>query len=225
MNNTIKNDTVKAVMKLPDTLSKLIASKSLRDNKAFTSSKLATAINANRSLIHRLITGEVLNPRIETISKIVKFFKEDGFNLRIEDLVGIDLDAIDVHDQFLQNEKPFSLPLYQMENFNGEKIGSVSVELANTSPSVIAIVSNRTIKPLFQAGSIFVVDLFKKPKHEHLVAAKSSINNKLFVRKYFEKDGEYPILHSFNKEEKDINLAPNIDCKIIGVIIKINAKT
>ncbi len=72
-------------------LSDLIAKKSQRDGVNFTSAQLAQSINVNRSIVHRLIHPDpdkrVRNPQIETLIKIVEFFRAEGFNIRIDDLL------------------------------------------------------------------------------------------------------------------------------------------
>lgn len=71
----------------------LIVKKTKRDGIVFTPSQLANAINLNRSVISKLIHENpykrVLNPKIDTLVKIVVFFQNDGFDITLDELVGM----------------------------------------------------------------------------------------------------------------------------------------
>lgn len=74
-------------------IKELIDQKSSKDNAPFTASQLADAIDVHRSVITKLIQQEsknrVTNPRIETLIKIVQFFRNDGLEISLDDLVGL----------------------------------------------------------------------------------------------------------------------------------------
>ncbi|MBS0351493.1 MAG: helix-turn-helix transcriptional regulator, partial [Proteobacteria bacterium] len=146
---------LKAKTNLSDALNELIKMKRLRDNKHFSPAGLAKAIDVDRSLIKRLLSGEVQNPRIDTLIKIVNFFVEDGFNLRVDDILNFPNRLIDVSAQPLHPETNIPLPLYQMRPFSAEKIGDILIPLPNSSPGLIIIIGNQDIEPIFKAGSLF----------------------------------------------------------------------
>src|SRR6188472_954785 len=74
------------------TLKNLIEEKAKRDNAKFTACQLAEALGMPRSMITKLThydkSKRVLNPRIDTLIKIVDFFRADGFNVTLDDLIG-----------------------------------------------------------------------------------------------------------------------------------------
>src|SRR3990167_10553215 len=90
-------------------LRNLIEQKSKRDQIKFTSAQLANALSMPRSMITKLThldeSKRVINPRIDTLLKIVEFFRSDGFNITINDLLGITTKSIDVQNQkvFIQD--------------------------------------------------------------------------------------------------------------------------
>ena len=76
---------------LHSTLRGLIDLKSQRDGVKFTVYQLAKAINMPHSILIKLIhqdpTKRVNNPRVDTLAKIVEFFKLDGFSITLDDLL------------------------------------------------------------------------------------------------------------------------------------------
>lgn len=199
----------------------LIDEKQRRDGTKFTPANLAKAINVDRSLVTRILSGEVTNPRVDTLSKIVKFFITDGFNLRLDDLLGLS-SLVNINDQVVTQETNFDLPLYSMHNFDGEKIGTVSISLPYAPNGKLAFVSHVDIPPIFRAGSIFIVDTLKNAENNRLVAILA--DNKIHIRRYFtnyESNGGKLVTMS-NDEEKPLDIKKE---KIVGVVIKINAKT
>lgn len=199
-------------------ITKLIHAKEARDGRRFTPATLARQINVDRSLIQRILNSEVKNPRMDTLIKITQYFVKEGFNLRIDDLIGLSHNTVDVTDQPLIEETAITLPLYQMEPFEGIKIGSTSVTMPNPSPGLIAMVSTKEIKPMFKPGSLFIIDTLKKPIHNHLVAIKN--NTTVDICKLIQSDHS---LKSKSLESEIINIP--LKNNILGVVVRINAKT
>lgn len=79
-------------------LIKLIEQKTKLDKVEFTASQLAEAIEVSRSVITRLIHKSqdkcVTNPRIFTLIKIVQYFKNQGLDITLDELVGIKSDEL-----------------------------------------------------------------------------------------------------------------------------------
>ena len=73
-----------------DAILHLIEQKSKRDGATFSKRALAEAIGVNISMISRT-TNEDLSkrsiPNIPLLIKVVQFFKDDGFNITIDDLL------------------------------------------------------------------------------------------------------------------------------------------
>ena len=209
------------------TLRELIEAKSKRDKIKFTGYQLASAVDMPRSIITKLLhvdkSKRVSNPKIETLIKIVDYFREDGFNISIDELLGITSGSVDVQSQsIMQYTEAHFVKLYSLENIK-EKIGTAEINIPQTSKNIIALCAAEDMKPFFKQGSLFIVDLEMKPTHDTLIAIKLDGLEKVHIRKYFQEKNKI-ILKSLTNEE-DITLFPTRTCQILGVVIQINAKT
>ena len=212
----------KAMTSLADALNELITAKQLKDNKKFTASQLAKAIAVDRSLIQRILTGEVNNPTVNTLIKIVNFFVEDGFNLRLDDLIPLRKSLVNVQGQAILSEKSIQLPLYQMENFQSGVIGEVATQIQDASPCLIALVSSQDIAPIFKAGSIFVVDIMKKAEPENLVVLRMNQAIKIAKCTHSNKEKIFELLSDKKITVRETEANKQI---LLGVVVRINAKT
>ncbi|GAB4392407.1 MAG: hypothetical protein Tsb005_06270 [Gammaproteobacteria bacterium] len=214
-----------------NTLKELIAKKSQRDNQKFTIYQLARAINMPHSILVKLIHADpnkrVSNPRIDTLHKIVEFFRQDGFELTIDDLLlGFNkFNKINV----LEQEIPIftlskSIPIYTMEMPQPRPLGFVDISLTRVSESIVAFLAEEDIRPMFKKGSVFVIEPNLKPKHGMLVAARIDGYNKLLIRKFM-LQGHKQILISHDKTLEPIELMPTYNHYLLGVVIQVNVKT
>jgi hypothetical protein len=211
-------------------LVELLDKKSRRDRVQFTSSKLAQALNVKRSLIQRLIHPDplkrVTNPRIETLQKIVSFFQAEGFNLSLDDFLKLKTSTvIDVQNQKIGVvENSLTIPVYSLSDPFGEQVGVIDVKLTVKANNIIALYSDYEIKPIFQRGSIFIVDRDKDPIDDSLVAIIIDNDNRVLIRKFQSANGIRK-LKSFEDNDNVIILKPSMRYQIIGVVIQINART
>lgn len=208
-------------------LRELIEEKSKRDQIKFTSAQLANALCMPRSMITKLThpdeSKRVINPRIDTLLKIVEFFRSDGFSITINDLLGITTKSIDVQDQ-----KPLiqpvsrKIPLYSFDAQSNKKLGTVDIKTPNMSKNIFALYADEDIKPLFKKGSIFIIDQDQSPEDDTLVAVNLKNSSEIHIKKYH-IEGNKRILKSLDPNEDKIVLIPRFE--IMGVIIQVNAKT
>lgn len=201
----------------------LLDLKSDRDNVSFTPYKLAKAIKVDRSLIQRIINGDVENPRIDTLMKIIQFFSNDGFKVTLDDVLKWEANIENVQGQALCEGSPQTLPLYQMENFNGEPIASTTMILPKTSPGTVAVLSSKNIKPIFTPGSVFVVDMLKQPEHENLVMIRLNSDKQILLKKWIIKNNE--IFLYDHTDDSSCSLHEFKNLKTIGVVTRVNIKT
>lgn len=206
----------------------LIESKSRRDNIKFTSYQLANAVSMPRSIITKLThideSRRVINPRIETLIKIVEFFRKDGFDITIDDLLGVKDKKVDLHS--LPASLPsqlLNIPIYSLNGMQ-EKIGTIDVNVSNGCKAVMALYSEGEMAPFFKSGTIFIVDMEMIADHDNLVAVKMDSCEKIQIRKYFRQKNKI-ILKSLDHNENDNILTAAQKYKILGVIIQVNAKT
>lgn len=196
-------------------LKDLIDRKSKRDHLNFTLSQLAKALRMPHSILSKLThedpSRRVNNPRLDTLCKIVHFFKNDGFDITIDDLLqGLDKKRV--------------IPLYFLDSELNNKIGTVEVDIATDARNLLAFVSDEYIEPMFKKGSIFIVDTLAKPTHHTLVAIQMQGYEKILIRKLF--------IHKHKKELRvhdndpsPISLMPTQQYRVVGVVIQVNAKT
>lgn len=211
------------------TLKRLIDEKSKRDNVKFTACQLAHALDMPRSIITKLTHSEktkrVTNPRIDTLIKIVDFFRSDGFNITLEDLIGMKPLSIDIGSQQIDSQSEIaSIPIYSFNNKKNESIGTIDIKISKKNKNVFGLYSDRNMEPVFKSGSIFIINPDIPLEHDNLIAMKTSHSQTIEIRKYL-FDKNKIVLKSLDNAEKSIILMPTTQCEILGVVIQVNAKT
>ncbi|OGT42097.1 MAG: hypothetical protein A3F42_02365 [Gammaproteobacteria bacterium RIFCSPHIGHO2_12_FULL_37_34] len=210
-------------------LRNLIDAKSTRDQIKFTSAQLANALCMPRSMITKLThpdeSKRVVNPRIDTLLKIVEFFKSDGFNITINDLLGITTKSIDVQNQKILIQDFTRKILLHSFNFKStKKLGTIDMKVPSNSKNILALYADKDIKPFFKKGSIFIIDKDQHLEDGMLVAIVSHDSLETQIKKYH-IEGNKRILKSLDHHVKEIVLMPHLKIEMIGAIIQVNAKT
>ncbi|HHS8316170.1 TPA: hypothetical protein ACTUNV_002623 [Legionella pneumophila] len=205
----------------------LIEKKSERDGKTFTTYQLAKAINMPHSILVKLLhpdpTKRVNNPRIDTLIKIVNFFKSDGFSIKLDDFLYSNTE-IDIQSIIISNElSERQIQVFSMD-YEYKSAGLINIRLPSHHHELIAFVSEEEIKPFFLPGSIFIIDKLIKPENENLVAAKIENYNKIVIGKLF-IEGNKSQLVPLDDPNKVFQLLPTLHYQILGVIVQVNAKT
>jgi len=208
------------------TLKRLIDEKSMRDRVKFTACQLAQALGMQRSIITKLthndITKRVTNPNMDTVIKIVEFFKADGFDITIEGLLGLATKAVDIKNhKAVPYRQAVTMPIYSISK--KEKMGIIDIKMTESHKDTIALYADRDIKPFFKTGSIFVVDQNAVLKNGNLIAVKLDGSDNIDVKKYCILKNKI-FFKSLDEREKDILLS-DTQSEIIGVIVQVNAKT
>lgn len=206
----------------------LIEEKSNRDQIKFTSSQLATALCMPRSMITKLThpdeSKRVINPRIDTLLKIVDFFRSDGFNVTIDDLLGTTKKTVDVQEQdVLEQNIVKKIPLFSFNTVSNKKLGVIDINISSKSKNILAYYANEDIKPFFKKGSIFVIDRDQQPCDETLVAVNVKNCMEIKIKKYHIENNQH-ILKSLDSNDEQI-LMPNPLFDMVGIVIQVNAKT
>ncbi|OGT37583.1 MAG: hypothetical protein A3F12_02320 [Gammaproteobacteria bacterium RIFCSPHIGHO2_12_FULL_38_14] len=208
-------------------LKELIEEKSRRDNVKFTGCQLAQAVGIPRSIITKLthhdVTKRVTNPKLDTIMKIVEFFKADGFDITVEDLLGSATRTISVkNQQLISQSRTVTIPVYSLKK--KEKMGIIDVKISGRHKDTIALYADRDIKPFFKAGSIFIVDPNAVLENDNLIVIKLEHSDVIQIKKYCVFKNKI-LLKSLDDREKDIILMPTTQFEILGVVVQINANT
>lgn len=212
------------------TLRSLMEMKSARDGVSFTLYRLAKSLNMPHSVLLRLIHLEpskrVNNPRIDTLHKIVEFFKLDGFNITINDLL---MGFQDPSEIIIQNQQPIvfnserKLSVYSFNATQLDKIGQIQIKLSTQAKDLIALQSDEEIKPIFKKGSIFIIDPNAKLENDSLVAVKVEKQPHILIKKILIQTKQI-ILLNYDNSTTPLILNPQLH-SIVGVVVQINAKT
>lgn len=210
-------------------LKTLLELKSARDKSEFTIYKLAKALSMRHSILVKLMhedpSKRVANPRIDTLEKIVKYFREDGFDITLDDIInGLKkTNYINVSEQVIA-EDVFErrIFLYSMDNM-GDKIGSINLKMEHQSENMMALITNHNMAPFFKEGSIFIIDKDLLPENNNLVAVMPSGKKNIEINKYVIKKHQRYLASLDMNEFFEIHSTKPIH--ILGVVVQIDAKT
>jgi len=208
-------------------LRELIELKSNRDGKSFTVYQLAKAINMPHSILVKLMHPDpnkrVNNPRIDTLIKIIDFFKSDGFLVTVDDFL-FRQNEVDIQSQLIEyNYVEKNIQTFTLD-YESNQLGLISIRLPDNHKNLMAFISDEEINNFFKIGSIFIIDKDIKPENEHLVAVKVETYKKIIIRK-LKINGKHKYLISIDDQTNKIVLLPTLHYSILGVIIQVNAKT
>ncbi|HBD7476139.1 TPA: hypothetical protein QH041_003122 [Legionella pneumophila] len=208
-------------------LRELIEKKSQRDGKTFTTYQLAKAINMPHSILVKLLhpdpTKRVNNPRIDTLIKIVNFFKSDGFAIKLDDFLYSNTE-IDIHSIVIPSElTKKQVQVFSMD-YEFKNLGFIDIKLPYHHQDLMAFISDEEIKPFFLPGSIFIIDKSLKQENENLVAARIENQGKIVIGKFLMEGSKSQVV-PLDDPSKAIQLLPTMHYQILGVIVQVNAKT
>lgn len=213
---------------LPMMIRQLIAQKAARDGDNFNISQLAKAVNMPHSILVKLLhldpTKRVTNPRIETLIKIVDFFRQEGFAVSLDDLLAgvspeqhIDVASQQVGGFSIQK----TLSVFSFAEHDAPPIGEVTIKLTQPIEHAVAYFADQDIPPLFKAGSIFVVDTYRLPKEDMMIAVRLMPGDEVKIGK-LQISPHRRVLLAFDTHEPAIDIS---GAEILGVVIQVNAKT
>jgi hypothetical protein len=207
-------------------LRRLIDAKSKRDKVSFTACQLAHALGMPRSMITKLThpdeTKRVTNPRVDTLMKIVDFFRADGFAVSIEDLLGRETRVVEVREQLVPQNRSMTVPIYSLDTPD-DKLGKVAIKISVNHNKILGFRTSKAIKPFFKIGSIFIVDPAAELEDDVLVAVKLASDGRIDIKKY-KKNSHKVMLESLDNKDKSIHLLPTSQIVIVGVVVQINAQ-
>jgi len=206
----------------------LIAQKAARDGSNFNLSQLAKALNMPHSILVKLLhldpAKRVTNPRIETLIKIVDFFRQEGFAVSLDNLFSgvlpeqhVDIASQKVGGFSIQK----TLSVFSFAAHDAQPIGEVTIKLTRSTEHAVAYVANQDIPPLFKAGSLFVVDTYRLPKEDMMIAVRLMPGDEVKIGK-LQISPHRRVLLAFDTHEPAIDIS---GAEILGVVIQVNAKT
>ncbi len=211
------------------TLKRLIDEKSARDNVKFTACQLAAALEMPRSMITKLThldtSKRVHNPRVDTLIKIAEFFRADGFNVSLDDLIGVKSTAIDIDEQTLPQESVIhNVPVYRFNAGIKVVAGSLDINLHDCNDECYGVEIEEGIPPYFKPGSIIILNPKAHIEPDNLIAVRLPHSRQIQLRKYCRKDKKM-ILKSLDPSDEAFIIMPTSQYETLGVVVQINAKT
>ncbi|QDQ41185.1 hypothetical protein E3226_011905 (plasmid) [Legionella geestiana] len=208
-------------------LRELLELKSKRDGKVFTTYQLAKAIHMPHSILVKLIHADpikrVNNPRIDTVIKIIDFFKSDGFLITIDDFL-FRKNEIEIQDQFVEkNSVERKIDTFSLDS-ELNRVGFINIKIPEKHHNLMAFISDEEISSFFKSGSVFIIDKDLEPENENLVAVKIESHKKILIKKLLIENEKRILLSIDDKNHKTI-LMPTFHYLILGVVVQVNAKT
>jgi len=150
------------------------------------------------SLTHSNASKRVTNPRVTTLLRIVDFFRADGFDITIEDLLGLQQKTIDITKEKIIPTHVETISVYSLNN---KKLGTVKLNLSFSSKNITSLYINKDIPPFFKAGSIFIINNDLKPENGNLIALTLNYSEQIIIRKCFLSKNKMRLLSLENEED------------------------
>ena len=213
---------------LPMMIRQLIAQKAARDGSNFNVSQLAKAVNMPHSILVKLLhldpAKRVTNPRIETLIKIVDFFRQEGFTVSLDDLLSgvspeqhVDVASQQVGGFSIQR----TLSVLSFAAHDAPPVGEVTIKLTQPTEHAVAYIADQDIPPLFKAGSLFIVDPYRLPEEGMMIAVRLMPGDGVKIGK-LQVSPHRRVLLACDPQEPAIDIS---GAAVLGVVIQVNAKT
>ncbi len=201
-------------------LRNLIERKSKRDNRTFTAYQLAKCLAVDRSLILRILSGEVPHPRIDTILKILDFFVQDGFKLSLDELVNGRVESEWVSEQIPEVVQLSTINVYSMNKRYAQCQRRTSVALPLNAAALQAFVNEESIAPFCPPGTLFIIDKEKSVEAGHLLAIDFLDKEEIIFYKCLTLT---PFsLISMDDQVRFCVEDRNISVRVLGVVVRIH---
>jgi SOS-response transcriptional repressor LexA len=192
------------------------------EKKKINASELGRNIKLAQPIIHRLLTGKNVNPKLATIRPIA-----DYFDVTISQLIGEEMLVLD--DEVSQGSTWKQVPVLAWSDIssvvNGERNVIVSEQVstdARVSESAYAVVIENTgLEPHFPKGAKVVVEPMRKPTDSDFVVVIAAEAGDAHIRQVV-SDGADSYLKSLNPALSKMNMVRLEEAKkILGVVVQV----
>lgn len=199
--------------------------KQLLAHKKLSSNGLAKLLALPTPTIHRLITGEVQDPRISTLLLIANYFE-----ITVDQLLGRKvLDKKFYADVVAKTDQPScSIPLLTMGEAcalpkNIKKATQwfrwhSQISDTDNEKSFSILIKNNLYEPLFSQGSVIVINATNHPENGDYVLVNFEGDSTPVLKRYI-SEGKNKFFSAIGVDTKNIPLNPK-NSKIIGVVIE-----
>jgi transcriptional regulator with XRE-family HTH domain len=190
--------------------------KKLMENANLSEAELARRTGIKQPIIHRLLSGENVNPKLQTLKPIAEYFL-----LTISQLIG-EHEITSVWDGFTssKHEGWSQVPLINGEdrkNFNCKNTKFVVTE-SNVRKNAFALyITDQSMEPLFPEGCIVIVEPDIQPSNGNYIIIRCP-NNEILLRQLI-INNEKKFINTINFKFGTIR---EITCKdkILGIVIR-----
>ncbi len=208
----------------------LVDLKTERDGKKFSFYQLAKAIDMPHSMIVKLAHADeakrITNPKIETLTRIIEFFKNEGFDVSIDTLFS-PVDRLPREMELAScSKKAVSkvvIPLFSMKALPNKALRSIESNVYAEIKNAMAFVLENDIGS-FKKGTVLIVDPDALLEANCLVMAKIKSNPELQLRKYYEGKQDIILISLDEASAPESFSLKSRNVKIIGVVVQANIK-
>jgi SOS-response transcriptional repressor LexA len=196
--------------------------KRLMDRENINASELGRNIKLAQPIIHRLLTGKNVNPKLATIRPIA-----DYFDVTISQLIGEDLLILD--DQ-AGNRAPWKqVPVLSWSDISSVIDGSqtvVALEQVSTDARVsdlayAVVIDSTGLEPHFPKGAKVVVEPKRRPTDSDFLILITAEGGDPHIRQVV-SDGADSYLKSLNPAFSKMNMIRLEDAyKVLGVVVQV----
>nr|BFD33690.1 hypothetical protein GTC16762_33090 [Pigmentibacter ruber] len=213
-------DSVENTHHIQNQIIKLINLKKDKDSN-FSLNALAEAIDVSSSVFYRLLSNDETK-KTKYISKMVlkkiaNYFQNNGYNISLDDILGVK--KIYTEDVSIIPKKTLkNIPVYSPSDSKEALFYTdTDIDIKYINDKIFGFKFDDFIKPIFNEGSIWFVNINKKPENDTICAIK--YKDKISLKRIL-INGKRILLGSIDKESSQIEEL-NINYEILGEIIKV----
>lgn len=187
--------------------------KDLLASRQMNVSELARRIHLPQPTIHRLLTGKTEDPKLSTLT-----FIADYFSITLDQLLGCDTSVSNAAEK-----KPSLIPVIawhdaiDSENTLENGTPETWIPTESHSTSSFALISKKSMEPIFHAGSMLLIDTKTTPCDGDIVIVHYSNTNEATVRKLVSDGPTQELCSLFDHTVRD-KLTKTIS--VIGVVME-----
>jgi SOS-response transcriptional repressor LexA len=196
--------------------------KRLMDREKINASELGRNIKLAQPIIHRLLTGKNVNPKLATIRPIANYF-----DVTISQLIGEDLLVLD--DQEREGAVWKQVPVLSWSDVSPVVSGTqtvmisekVSTDACVSDSAYAVVIENTGLEPHFPKGSKVVVEPKRQPTDSDFLVVITTEGADPHIRQVV-SDGADSYLKSLNPALSKMNMVrlDNV-YKILGVVVQV----
>lgn len=191
--------------------------KQLMQEEQLKTTELARATDILQPVLHKVVTGQTDNPRINTLIPLAAYF-----NISMEQLLGLEPLPTNRKQRAQLNKNWHSIPLltdWQQATSSIEEDAHEKILVkSNISKRAYALtVKDSTMLPRFTEGSLLIIEPEATPQNGQFVIVQLTDNDyPVFKQLFF--DGSDVYLKPLNPDFKTLYLDKETDYHILGVV-------